>query len=67
MRRVKGRSSRRLMQEFGHLKKHCWGRRLWARGCFVASSGDVTDEVIMGSIRAQDVAKDDDDLKVEDA
>jgi putative transposase len=67
MQRVKGKSSRQLMQEFSHLKKHCWGRQLWARGFFVASSGNVTDEVIMEYIRTQDLAKDDDDFKVEDA
>jgi putative transposase len=26
--RLKGKSSRDLMQEFSHLKKHCWGRRV---------------------------------------
>src|SRR5512135_1021583 len=45
--RLKGKSSRQLMQEFGHLKQHCWGRHLGSRGLFVARSGDVTDEVIM--------------------
>ena len=47
MQRLKGKSSRNLMQEYSHLKKLCWGRHLWARGFFVASSGNVTDEVIM--------------------
>ena len=30
-----------------------WGRHLWARGCFVASSGNVTDETIAEYIRLQ--------------
>ena len=67
MQRVKGKSSRNLMQEFSHLKQLCWGRHLWARGFFVASSGNVTDEVIMEYIRTQEVTKDDDEFKVEDA
>jgi putative transposase len=67
MQRSKGKSSRNLMQEFSHLKKLCWGRHLWARGGFVASSGNVTDEVIMEYMRTQEMTKDDDDFKVEDA
>ena len=38
MQRLKGKSSRKLMQEYSHLRKLCWGRPLWARGFFVASS-----------------------------
>src|SRR3954454_17437346 len=64
MQRVKGKSSRRLMQEYSHLRKLCWGRHLWARGSFVASSGDVTDEVIMEYIGTQEKSKEDDDFRV---
>ena len=67
MQRVKGKSSRRLLQEFSHLNKQCWGRHLWARGFFVASSGNVTDEVIMEYIRTQELSKDDDDFRVNEA
>ncbi len=66
MQRVKGKSSRRLLQEYSHLNKQCWGRHLWARGFFVASSGNVTDEVIMEYIRTQELTKDDDDFRVSD-
>ena len=65
--RLKGKSSRNLMQEYSHLKKLCWGRHLWARGFFVASSGNVTDEVIMEYIRTQEMAKEDEDFRVDDA
>ncbi len=67
MQRLKGKSSRRLMQEYGHLKELCLGRHLWARGSFVASSGDVTDEVIMQYIRTQEQAKGDDDFRVDES
>ena len=43
---VKGRSSRKLQQEFGELRRKYWGQHLWARGYFCASSGTVTDEMI---------------------
>ena len=54
MQYIKGKSSRKLMMEFKHLQKQYWGRHLWARGYFVASSGNVTDEVIMEYIRHQE-------------
>ena len=39
---------------FRHLQKQYWGRHLWARGYFVGSSGNVTDEAIMAYIRQQE-------------
>ena len=54
MQYIKGKSSRKLMMEFKHVQKQYWGRHLWARGYFVASSGNVTDEIIMEYIRHQD-------------
>jgi putative transposase len=42
-----------MMMEFRHLNKAFWGRHLWARGFFVATSGNVTDEVIQEYIRLQ--------------
>jgi putative transposase len=56
------RSSRRLLREYSNLNKECWGRPLWARGFFVASLGNLTDEMIMEYIRT----KDDDDFRVID-
>ena len=53
MQYIKGKTSRKLMMEFRHLGKQFWGRHLWARGYFVATSGNVTDEVIAEYIRLQ--------------
>src|SRR5271165_3328442 len=52
--RLKGRSSRLLLDEFPELKRQFWGRHLWARGYFVASSGNVTDEIIKQYIESQE-------------
>ena len=46
MRRIKGRTSTKLFEEFPHIKKRYWGRHFWARGYFCATSGQVTDEMI---------------------
>lgn len=54
MQLIKGRTSRKLLMEFAHLRRQFWGRHLWARGFFVATSGTVTDEVIAEYIRHQD-------------
>jgi len=54
---IKGYSSRKLQMEYKDLNKQFWGRYLWGRGYFVASSGNVTDEVIMEYIRTQDIAE----------
>lgn len=40
--------------EFKHIQKMFWGRHVWAGGYFVASSGNVTDEVIQEYIRLQE-------------
>jgi putative transposase len=53
MKRLKGKTSRRLLSESRILAKQCWGRHLWARGYFAASSGNVTDEVIAQYIEQQ--------------
>jgi putative transposase len=53
---IKGKSSYVLQQEFGELKRRYWGRHLWARGYFCASSGTVTDAMIKAYIEHQDVS-----------
>jgi putative transposase len=53
VKRLKGRSSRRMLEEFGELRKMYWGRHLWARGYFAASTGNVTDEIIAEYIEKQ--------------
>jgi len=54
---LKGYSSRKLQMEYKELNKQFWGRHLWARGYFVASSGNITDEVIAEYIKNQDIAE----------
>ena len=51
--RLKGRSSRRLLEEFGELSRPYWGQHMWARGYFAVSTGNVTDEIIKQYIESQ--------------
>ena len=64
--RLKGKSSYKLLAEYSRLHKKFWGRHLWARGYFVCSSGNVTDEVIAAYIEHQsEMGGTDDGFKVE--
>jgi len=62
---LKGKTSRKMLMEFKTLSKTFWGRHMWARGYFAASSGNVTDEVIMKYIEQQSLEPPDGDFKVD--
>ena len=61
---LKGKSSHKMLSEFPQLKKRYWGQHLWARGYWVASSGNVTDEVWKEYIKNQKLNEPDDDFSV---
>ena len=61
---LKGKSSYKLMQENKAIQKMFWGKHLWGRGYFVATSGNITDEVIMDYIENQDKEKEGEDFKI---
>jgi len=46
VKRLKGRTSRRLQQEFPQLKKRYWGRHFWAIGYGGWSTGNITDNMV---------------------
>ena len=46
MRRIKGRTSSKLFEEYPHLKKKYWGRHFWARGYFCVTAGELTKQMI---------------------
>ncbi len=46
VKKLKGRSSRKLQQEFPVLKKRYWGRHFWAIGYGCWSTGNITDEMV---------------------
>jgi putative transposase len=61
---LKGKSSHKLLSEYKTLRKRYWGQHLWARGYWVASSGNVTDEVWKEYIKNQQPPEPDDDFTV---
>jgi len=46
MRRIKGRTSSKLFEEYPHMKRRYWGRHFWARGYFCVTAGELTKEMI---------------------
>ena len=61
---LKGRSSRRLQDEFWELRKRYWGQPLWARGYFGASVGAVDEETIKKYIEDQKWDEEDQGFKI---
>src|ERR1044071_6270810 len=46
VKRLKGRTSRRLQEEYPALRRRYWGRNFWAIGYGAWSTGNVSDEVV---------------------
>ena len=46
VKKLKGRSSRKLQQEFPELQKRYWGRHFWGIGYGCWSTGNITDEMV---------------------
>ena len=46
IKRLKGRTSRLLQQEFPELQKRYWGRHFWAIGYGAWSAGNITEEMV---------------------
>ena len=56
---LKGRSSKKLQEEYKSLRKRYWGQHLWSPGYFCRSVGNVTKEIIKEYIENQKKKKKD--------
>ena len=65
MRRIKGRTSSKLFEEFPHVKKRYWGRHFWARGYFCATVGQMTEEMIKQYLEHHFEPRPNDEFKME--
>ena len=65
MRRIKGRSARKLFEEFPKLKKRYWGKHFWARGYFCVTVGQVTEEMIKNYLEHHFEVSPNDNFKTE--
>ena len=46
VKRIKGRTSRLLQQEYPELKRRYWGKHFWAIGYGAWSTGNITEEMV---------------------
>lgn len=46
VKQMKGRTSRKLQQEYPLLKKRYWGKHFWGAGYGAWSTGNITDEMV---------------------
>jgi len=67
MRRIKGRSARKLFEEFPMLKKRYWGQHFWARGYFCVTVGQMTEEMIKSYLEHHFEPNPADNFKMEDS
>ena len=61
VKRMKGRTSRMLQQEYPKLKKRYWGRPFWATGYGAWSTGNITDEMVQAYLEHHRSKEDGDD------
>ena len=57
---TKGKSSRKLLSEFEHLRKRYWGQHLWARGYFAVTVGELNEQDVQHYIENQELHHKDD-------
>ena len=65
MRRIKGRSARKLFEEFPELKRRYWGKHFWARGYFCVTVGQMTEEMVKNYLEHHFEANLNDNFKAE--
>ena len=65
MKRIKGRTSTKLLNEYPLLKKRYWGQHFWARGYFCVTAGELTKEMISEYLEHHFQRKDNDNFDLE--
>ena len=65
MRRLKGRTSSKLFEEFPHIRKRYWGQHFWPRGYFCATVRQLTEEVIQEYLEHHFEPRPNDDFRME--
>ena len=61
VKKLKGRSSRKLQQEFPELRKRYWGQHFWAIGYGCWSTGNITDTMVDEYLEHHRMPKNDND------
>ena len=64
MQYIKGKSGRKLLQEFAHLNKRYWGQHIWARGYFAVTVGNLNEKQVQEYIEKQEMHHKEDDFSI---
>ena len=51
---LKGKTGRKLLMEYSHLRKRYWGQHLWARGYFAVTVGNVNEVEVQKYLEEQE-------------
>ena len=54
MQYIKGKSSRKILMEFEHLRNRYWGQHIWARGYFAVTVGNLNEQQVQEYIENQE-------------
>ena len=61
---IKGKSSRKILMEFEHLRKRYWGQHIWARGYFAVSVGNLNERQVQEYIENQEMLHKEDNFQI---
>jgi putative transposase len=61
---IKGKTSRKLQQEYQELGKRYWGQHFWARGYFAVTVGNVNSEEVQKYIEEQEIHHKSENFKI---
>ncbi len=61
---IKGKSRRKLQQEYPHVRKRYWGQHVWSRGYFSVTVGSINEQDVQRYIEDQEVHHKIDDFKI---
>ena len=64
MQHIKGKSGRKILMEFTHLRKRYWGQHIWARGYFAVTVGNLNERQIQEYIESQELHHKQDDFSI---
>jgi putative transposase len=64
MQYMKGKSSRKLLDEYKNLRKRYWGQHLWARGYFAVTVGDLNSEEVQRYIENQEIEQGSGEIRI---
>ncbi len=64
MQYIKGKSSRKILMEFEHLRKRYWGQHIWARGYFAVTVGNLNEQQVQEYIENQELHHREDNFSI---